>query len=108
MPAVEDFPPVTQREYRAKVGYPPQDTSHAVEDPPRRGLLRRILGRSKRADVAQNVDPYEYRLDEPNHAAGPPAQDHGWANSVADDVSTSRETTDAEQPFAEIFGRQRK
>jgi len=108
MPAVEDFPPVAQREYRAKVGYPPQDPSHAVEDPPRRGLLRRILGRSKRADVAQNVDPYEYRLDEPNHAAGPPAQDHGWANSVADDVSTSRETTDAEQPFAEIFGRQRK
>jgi len=108
MPAVEDFPPVAQREYRAKVGYPPQDTSHAVEDPPRRGLLRRILGRSKRVDVVQNVDPYEYRLEEPNHASGPPAQDHGWANSVADHDSISRETTDAEQPFAEIFGRRRK
>ncbi len=112
MPAVEDFPPVAQREYRAKVGYPPQDPSHAnphaVEDPPRRGLLRRILGRSKRADDAQNVDPFEYRLDESNHASGPPAQGHGWANSVADDVSTSRETMDDEQSYAEIFGRRRK
>jgi len=112
MPAVEDFPPVAQREYRAKVGYSPQDPSHAnphaVEDPPRRGLLQRLLGRSKHADDAQNVDPFEYRLEESNHASGPPAQDHGWANSVADHDSISRETTDDEQPFAEIFGRRRK
>jgi cell division protein FtsZ len=112
MPAVEDFPPVAQREYRAKVGYPSQDPSHAnphaVEDPPRRGLLRRILGRSKRADDAQNVDPYEHRFEESNHASGPSAQGHGWANSVADDVSTSRETMDDEQSYAEIFGRRRK
>jgi hypothetical protein len=71
-------------------------------------LLRRILGRSKRADDAQNVDPYEHRFEESNHASGPSAQGHGWANSVADDVSTSRETMDDEQSYAEIFGRRRK
>ena len=112
MPAVEDFPPVAQREYRAKVGYPHQDLSHAnphaVEEPPRRGLLQRILGRSKRADDAQNVDPYEYRFEESNHASGPPAQGDGWANSVADHDSISRETTDDEQSFAEILSRRRK
>jgi cell division protein FtsZ len=112
MPAVEDFPPVAQREYRAKVGYPPQEPSyanpHAVEEPPRRGLLQRILGRSKRADDAQSVDLYEHRFEDSNHASGPPAQGHGSANSVADHDSISREAADEEQSFPEIFRRGRK
>jgi cell division protein FtsZ len=112
MPAVEDFPPVAQREYRAKVGYPPQEASHANqhtdEEPPRRGLLQRILGRSKRADDGQNVDPYEHRFDETNHSSGLQAQDHGWGSPVAESDSFSHDQANEEQSFPEVLRRGRK
>ena len=112
MPAVEDFPPLAQREYRAKVGHAPQgpsqDNPHAAEEPPRRGLLQRILGRGKRTDDSETVDPYTPRFAEPHHASEPPAQDQGWSNAVQDHASRSRETHDEEQEYPVIFNRGRK
>ncbi|MGI9403582.1 MAG: cell division protein FtsZ [Hyphomicrobium sp.] len=111
MPMVEDFPPVAQREYRARVGYPPQGPSHdkhAVEEPPRRGLLQRILGRGKRADDAETIDPYASRFVEPHRDSGPPAQDHGWSSPAEDHASRSREAHEEEQEFPVFFNRGRK
>jgi len=112
MPMVEDFPPVAQREYRAKVGYPTQGSSppnpHAVEEPPRRGLLQRILGRGKRVDDAGRDDLYSPRFTEPHGGAEPPVQDQGWSNTAENHASRSRRTHEEEQEFREIFNRGRK
>jgi cell division protein FtsZ len=53
MPDVEDFPPIAQQEYRAKVGYAPQgdDGYEADDDEPRRGLFQRLIGRARREAV---------------------------------------------------------
>lgn len=112
MPMVEDFPPVAQREYRAKVGYPTQGSSpaspQAVEEPPRRGLLQRILGRGKRVDNSDRDGPYAPPFAEPHLAPEPPLQVQGWSNTAEDHASRSRRTHEEEQQFPEIFNRGHK
>ena len=112
MPMVEDFPPVAQREYRAKVGYPPQEgaqtNTHTAEEPPRRGLLQRILGRSKHLDDAEGVDPHTSGFVEPHRESEPPAQDCGWPNTAENHASKSRQAHEEEQEFPVFFNRGHK
>jgi cell division protein FtsZ len=56
LPEVEDFPPVGQREYHARLGNeiapPPPHTQEDADDPPRKpGLLRRLTGFGLRSDA---------------------------------------------------------
>ena len=105
IPDVEDFPPVGQREYRAKAGYPapggppPQPGG---EETPRRGILQRIMGRARRDE-----------MDDPptNNAAPDPRR---MSNSSSDDWwtaerdSQARDDGDEQAPLPEFFNRQRK
>jgi cell division protein FtsZ len=108
MPGVEDFPPVAQREYRAKAGYaPPQAGSlpppqPADEEPPRRGILQRIMGRARRDEmddpITSNAAPDPRRMSNSS-------QDDWWA---AERDSQQQDHTDEGAPLPEFFNRQRK
>lgn len=112
IPAVEDFPPVAQREFRAKIGEPAQghanSNPHTDEETPRRGLLQRILGRGTHAEETQSTEPSVPHLEEPDLASGPPTQEYGWSNTVEEGDSRSRQAHDQEQQFSEFFNRGRK
>jgi cell division protein FtsZ len=71
LPELDDFPPVGQREYQAKIGRPPQagPPAAAGEEPPRRpGLLKRLTGLGLRSEVRHG---------------GPPANHVPWSESEA-------------------------
>ena len=111
MPMVEDFPPVAQREYRAKVGYPPKQPaidSHSVAEPRRRGLLQRILGRGKHVDDAERIGSDTSHFAGPHQASPPLDRDRGWANTVDNHDSKAPETHDEEQEFPVFFNRGRR
>jgi cell division protein FtsZ len=103
MPDVEDFPPVAQREYRAKAGYapqaspPPQPTG---EEAPRRGILQRIMGRARRdgTDDAPSGAVDERRISNSS-------SEDWWA---AERDSQGRDDSDERTPLPEFFNRQRK
>jgi cell division protein FtsZ len=105
MPDVDDFPPVAQREYRAKTGYPvppapPPGPHQATEEPQRRGILQRIMGRTRRDET--DDPPTSNAAPDPRRMAGP--SDDWWA------TTDSQQHDDQEQPGAlpEFFNRQRK
>jgi len=107
MPEVEDFPPVAQREYRAKVGYgndasplpPPLQT--VEEGPQRRGILQRIMARTRRDDgddlTTNNAAPDPRRA--PN-----PSPDDWWAGEHDSDGQGMDEERG---PLPEFFNRRR-
>jgi len=107
MPEVEDFPPVAQREYRAKVGYsndappgpPPLQT--VEEGPQRRGILQRIMARTRRDDgddpTTGNAAP------DPRRVANPPSDDW-WA---AEHDSDGQGMDEERGPLPEFFNRRR-
>ena len=107
MPDVEDFPPVAQREYRAKAspaprGGPLPPPQPAGEEPPRRGILQRIMGRARREDlddpVTSNAAPDPRRMSNSS-------QEDWWA---AERDSQARDDGDDTAPLPEFFNRQRK
>ena len=106
MPDVDDFPPVAQREYRAKTGYPvppppPPSIQPPVEEPQRRGILDRIMGRSRR-DELEDVQTGHAAPDPRRVADG--SQDDWW---TATD-SQQHDDREGSGPLPEFFNRQRK
>jgi hypothetical protein len=69
MPTVEDFPPVGQREYRAKIGDGRREQPQDAPPPPRKpSLLQRLRGggRDRNVDVQPAAGrPAEEPLDLP-------------------------------------------
>jgi cell division protein FtsZ len=67
MPDVDDFPPVGQREYRAKVGHTPSPppplprvpSESTTQEPARRGLLQRIIDRARGLPEEATYSHYE-------------------------------------------------
>ncbi|HEY8246221.1 MAG TPA: cell division protein FtsZ [Hyphomicrobium sp.] len=105
MPDVEDFPPVAQREYRAKAGYAPQGGSPpqaASEEAPRRGILQRIMGRGRREEMydppTSNAAPDPRRISNSS-------SDDWWA---ADRDSQAQDESGDRMSLPEFFNRQRK
>ena len=108
MPEVEDFPPVAQREYRAKTesAYPPQASASAQQggdDAPRRGILQRIMGRGRRADEIDQ--PGERDAGNDQRRMSNSSSDDWWA---ADRESRELGDSDERAPLPEFFNRQRK
>jgi len=107
MPEVEDFPPVAQREYRAKTSLPPQAPAGAPQggdDAPRRGILQRIMGRGRRADeMDQPVAQSDVGNDQRRMSNS--SSDDWWA---ADRESREHDDSDERAPLPEFFNRQRK
>lgn len=105
MPDVDDFPPVAQREYRAKTGYPvpppPPGANQAGDEPQRRGILQRIMGRARRDEMED--PPTGNAAPDPRRMSGAPSDDW-WA------TTDSQQHDDQEQPgpLPEFFNRHRK
>ena len=104
MPDVEDFPPVAQREYRAKAGYPAQGgpPPPGSEEPPRRGILQRIMGRARRDEM--DDPPTSNAAPDPRRMSNS-SSDDWWA---AERDSQARDDGDEQAPLPEFFNRQRK
>jgi len=107
MPEVEDFPPVAQREYRAKVGYGndapagPPPLQSVEEGPQRRGILQRIMARTRRDDgddpTTGNAAPDPRRLANPS-------PDEWW---TAEHDSDGQGVDEDRGPLPEFFNRRR-
>ncbi len=105
MPEVDDFPPVAQREYRAKTGYgAPSGTPPAApasDNGQRRGILQRIMGRVRQEEAE----------DPPTGNAAPDPR--RMSNSSSDDWWTAERDSqqsddqDEQAPLPEFFNRQR-
>ncbi|MFA5900678.1 MAG: cell division protein FtsZ [Hyphomicrobium sp.] len=104
IPDVEEFPPVAQREYRAKAAYATPASPPPVpaeEEAPRRGILQRIMGRNRR-------DEYE---DMPTSNAAPDPRrvsDATPGDWWTEGDSPSDDDSGAPGPLPEFFNRQRK
>lgn len=112
MPDVEDFPPLAQREYRAKVGYGADGRGHGADDdeqtaddPPRRSILQRIMGRGRRAEEPETVDAPSTTLDKLRQLARASAEGHGWGE---EEQASPSESPPEETILPEFFNRQRK
>jgi cell division protein FtsZ len=107
MPEVEDFPPVAQREYRAKATTatpPPPPLSPlqpAEESQKRTGILQRIMGRNRRDDL--DDVPTSNAAPDPRRIAGA-SPDDWWAGTD----SQQHDDQEPENPLPEFFNRQRK
>jgi cell division protein FtsZ len=84
MPDVEDFPPLAQREYRAKVGYGSEAGARArhddddADDSPRRGILQRIMGRARREGADASEQSSGSTFDKLRRLARSPVDSRGW------------------------------
>jgi cell division protein FtsZ len=107
MPEVEDFPPVAQREYRAKAGYTPQtipplpSAPPVAEEAPRRGILQRIMGRGRREDL--DDIPTGNAAPDPRRPEGSSPDD--WWKAGDSQISDDEGQLG---PLPEFFNRQRK
>ncbi len=101
MPEVEDFPPVAQREYRAKTGYATPPTPPVAEEPQRRGILDRIMGRTRRDDF--DDQPTGNAAPDPRRSPGT-SPDDWWAGGD----SQQQDDQDHPGPLPDFFNRQRK
>ena len=105
IPDVEDFPPVGQREYRAKAGYPTQGgppPPPGSEEPPRRGILQRIMGRARRDEM--DDPPTSNAAPDPRRMSNSTSED--WWTAERD--SQARDDGDEQAALPEFFNRQRK
>ena len=105
MPEVDDFPPVAQREYRAKAGsaapsQPTQQASH--EGGQRRGILQRIISRARGEDMED--PPTSNAAPDPRRMSNS-SSDDWWA---AERDSQGHDEQDDRGALPEFFNRQRK
>ena len=115
MPDVDDFPPVAQREYRAKVapGTPassraPSDADFESEDSPRLSILQRIMGRNRRGEDDESLEPQANApFNKPSRAARSPIDDNEWWNEEGE-AAAGEESPDQQAPISEFFSRLRK
>ncbi len=111
IPEVDDFPPLAQREYRAKVGHshatppaPPRVASvrDASEEAPRRGLLQRLMARARRSPEPEASSHYDDERQRP----GLVADGQNWWQR---DNDSNPEGSDEEPaPLPMVFNRHRK
>jgi cell division protein FtsZ len=107
MPEVDDFPPVAQREYRAKAGYAPQgNPSQPAQQPPheggqRRGILQRIISRARGEDMED--PPTSNAAPDPRRMSNS-SSDDWWAGERD---SQGPDEQDDRGPLPEFFNRQR-
>jgi cell division protein FtsZ len=85
MPEVDDFPPIMQREYRAKTGSAAEaqsrgaGTSGLVADGRSRlGLLQRIMGRARGLDDHDSEDLPEQEFGAVENESLPLPEDETW------------------------------
>jgi cell division protein FtsZ len=110
MPDVDDFPPVGQREYRAKVGHasptplppPLAPSTSASQEPPRRGLLQRIINRARGLPEQETFSPYEEAAVGADQASG----NENWWQQDGD--SNRNGATDDQAPLPIVLNRLRK
>jgi cell division protein FtsZ len=108
MPEVDDFPPVAQREYRAKAGYaPPSNPSQPAQQPSheggqRRGILQRIISRARGDDMED--PPTSNAAPDPRRISNS-SSDDWWA---AERDSQRQDDQDDRGPLPEFFNRQSK
>jgi len=112
MPDVDDFPPVAQREFRAKAGQAhalpaaaPRAASErdVPEVAPRRGLLQRLMGRARRT-YEQPEAPSAH--DDQRRMPGPSAEAQSWWQQ--DNDSNPEDPDDGQSPLPMVFNRNRK
>jgi cell division protein FtsZ len=106
MPEVEDFPPVAQREYRAKATTatppPPLSPLQPAEEPQKRsGILQRIMGRNRREEL--DDVPTGNAAPDPRRIGGA-SPDDWWAGTD----SQQHDDQEPQSPLPEFFNRQRK
>jgi cell division protein FtsZ len=110
MPDVDDFPPVAQREYRAKAGHahamppaPPRAASarEASEEAPRPGLLQRIMSRARRTYEPEAPSSYDDRRSGP----APSADSQSWWQQ---DNDSNPDDTGEQSALPMVFNRHRK
>jgi cell division protein FtsZ len=109
MPDVDDFPPVAQREYRAKTapGAPASDEDLESEDSPRLSILQRIMGRNRRDEDDESPEPQANApFSKPSRVARSPIDDNEWWNEEAE--AAGEESPDQQAPLSEFFSRLRK
>jgi cell division protein FtsZ len=109
MPGVEDFPPLAQQEYRAKVGYGSQTSQDRLDgapdedDEPRRGLLQRIIGRARR-EAVEAADKSSSTLDRLRKLARPAGDPPVfWDESEAARVAARPDARTDEQSLLPVF-----
>ena len=111
IPDVDDFPPVAQREYRAKVGHAHASPSSAPrvvserdtsEESPRRGLLQRLMGRARRSKEPEAPSRY----DDHHRETDPHADAQSWWQQDRD--SNPDGSNAGQAPLPMVFNRNRK
>jgi cell division protein FtsZ len=111
MPDVDDFPPVAQREYRAKAGHahamPPAPSRAASgrdvpEEAPRPGLLQRIMSRARRTYEPEAPSHH----DDQRRMPGPSADGQSWWQQ--DNDSDPDGPDDEQSALPMVFNRHRK
>ncbi len=113
MPQVEDFPPVGQREFRAKAGGPSQaplvygEQAHDTGEPARRpGFFERITGRMRRGNDSYERESETVRNDQQASAGPRAAPQHAQAAPGGRQRVAGRVQDEAELPV--FFSRERK
>jgi len=114
MPDVEDFPPLAQREYRAKVGYATGarvrtsgEGVSASDDQPRRGILQRLMSLGRRAEDSDALDSQSTSFDRLRRLArASAADDQGWWDEG--EASRSEAGAQDETLLPALFNRLRK
>jgi cell division protein FtsZ len=110
MPDVDDFPPIGQREYRAKVGHVPSPppplprvpNASTAQEAPRRGLLQRIINRARGLPEEETYSHYE----EAEVAADPVVDSESWWQRDGD--SSRDDVIDEQAPLPIVLNRLRK
>ena len=111
IPDVDDFPPVAQREYRAKVGHasttpppPPRvaDGRGPPEEAPRRGLLQRIINRARRSHEPEASSKFDGEPLEADRGG----EGQSWWHRANDSSPDDPNGEDAPLPI--VFNRLRK
>jgi cell division protein FtsZ len=111
IPDVEDFPPLAQREYRAKVGHgaddqPPYGEEAEQDDSPRFSILQRIIGRTRRDDESDVTESANRLFGRPQPGGELPVEEEAWwEQDAASDADT---TPDQQHSMQAFFNRLRK
>jgi hypothetical protein len=112
MPDVEDFPPIVQREYRAKVGpgddavSRPQGSGLVADGLSRLGILQRIMGRARPPEESDAAESANQDFDANTQDEFAPPEEEGWWD--ADASTDSDEPTERPNSVPAIFNRLRK